>query len=103
MTNFTDEFEQEFLDVAMDELGDDMLWTSPGSIPVPFKGDFNSTLEIDQMGTIVHVDQDNVQCYESQILGVTRGDKITYKGETYIINHIIPDGTGWIKIILRLS
>ena len=104
MGSFSEEFEEEFLNGAMDELGDDLTWISGNDTNdiIDFQGVFSSRYKGNDMGLVVDIEGHNVKCYLSQIPDVASNDFIedNRDGKKYRVDTIEPAGDGWIIVVL---
>lgn len=105
MGSFSKEFEDEFLDIANDALGDDLTWVNykDDDDIIDFSGFYGTSYKGNDMGLVVDIQSHNVECYRSLIPDVKDNDIIinNQTEEQYIVDSIEPKGEGFIILVLR--
>lgn len=101
MPDFTDWFEDELSKVSH-VITDEITLLKPNPIDnIPFQAPFDSTYRGQELGLVVDIQGHNFQAYEDRVPLMVLGDKVLYKGITYEIIQIEPDGTGWQVYVVR--
>jgi len=100
MGSFIDDFNADFDDDIMQELGDSVTFISALGGGIPIQGEFNEKFYLTNAETGVETVTPAIECLEKDVTNA-QGGNIVRSGKSYTIKSVQPDGTGMALLILK--